>query len=42
MGNQAMRSVLLYNHGGFGNRGCEAIVRSTAALLDGRARVVLA
>ncbi|MGN0997079.1 MAG: polysaccharide pyruvyl transferase family protein [Candidatus Ventricola sp.] len=37
-----MKSILLYNHGGCGNRGCEAIVRSTAALLDGRARVVLA
>jgi polysaccharide pyruvyl transferase WcaK-like protein len=24
---------LLYGHGGFGNRGCEAIVRATAALL---------
>ena len=25
--------ILLYGHGGYGNRGCEAIVRSTAALL---------
>ena len=33
-----MKKVLLYNHSGCGNRGCEAIVRSTAALLrDGGA-----
>lgn len=28
-----MKSVLLYNHGGCENRGCEAIVRSTSELL---------
>ena len=27
-----MSSVLLYNHSGCENRGCEAIVRSTSAL----------
>jgi polysaccharide pyruvyl transferase WcaK-like protein len=27
-------TFLLYGHGGSGNRGCDAIVRSTAALLD--------
>lgn len=42
MGNQAMKRIMLYNHGGCGNRGCEAIVRSTAALFDGRATVCLA
>lgn len=42
MGNQAMKRIMLYNHGGSGNRGCEAIVRSTAALFDGLAAVSLA
>ena len=42
MGNQAMKQIMLYNHGGCGNRGCEAIVRSTAALFDGLAAVSLA
>lgn len=42
MGNQAMKRIMLYNHGGCGNRGCEAIVRSTAALFDGLAAVALA
>ncbi|MBQ8617872.1 MAG: polysaccharide pyruvyl transferase family protein [Clostridia bacterium] len=36
-----MKKVMLYNHGGCGNRGCEAIVRSTAALLAGRAELSL-
>ena len=42
MGNQAMKRIMLYNHGGCGNRGCEAIVRSTAALFDGRATISMA
>ena len=42
MGNQAMKRIMLYNHGGCSNRGCEAIVRSTAALFDGQATVSLA
>lgn len=33
MGDTSMRNVLLYNHGGCENRGCEAIVRSTSELL---------
>ena len=37
-----MKQIMLYNHGGCGNRGCEAIVRSTAALFGSRARIVLA
>jgi len=39
-----MRSILLYNHGGCENRGCEAIVRSTSELFSGEAgaRVCLA
>lgn len=37
-----MKRILLYNHGGCENRGCEAIVRSTAALFEGKATVVLA
>lgn len=37
-----MKDILLYNHGGCGNRGCEAIVRSTAALFAGRGRITLA
>ena len=37
-----MKRILLYNHGGCENRGCEAIVRSTAALFGGKAEVVLA
>lgn len=32
-----MRSILLYNHGGCENRGCEAIVRSTSELFAGEA-----
>ncbi|MED9821545.1 MAG: polysaccharide pyruvyl transferase family protein [Christensenellales bacterium] len=36
-----MKQIMLYNHGGCGNRGCEAIVRSTAALWDGEAAVML-
>ena len=35
MGDSAMR-VLLYNHSGCENRGCEAIVRSTSALFAQR------
>ena len=42
MGNQTMKRIMLYNHGGCGNRGCEAIVRSTAALFGGQAVVSLA
>ena len=37
-----MNKIMLYNHGGCGNRGCEAIVRSTAALFDDRAQIALA
>lgn len=37
-----MKKIMLYNHGGCGNRGCEAIVRSTAALLESEAMVFLA
>ena len=29
-----MKKVYLYAHGGSGNHGCEAIVRSTVALLE--------
>ena len=36
-----MSRVLLYNHGGCENRGCEAIVRSTAALFAKREVTVL-
>lgn len=38
-----MSAILLYNHGGCENRGCEAIVRSTAALFarTAKARVTL-
>lgn len=36
-----MKSIMLYNHGGFGNRGCEAIVRSTAAMFAPHARITL-
>ncbi|MBR5302642.1 MAG: polysaccharide pyruvyl transferase family protein [Clostridia bacterium] len=36
-----MKKIMLYNHGGCGNRGCEAIVRSTTALFDGRAQITL-
>lgn len=35
MGDQAMNSVMLYNHGGCENRGCEAIVRATSELFRG-------
>lgn len=31
-----MRPMLLYNHSGYENRGCEAIVESTASLFDGK------
>lgn len=37
-----MKRILLYNHGGCENRGCEAIVRSTAALFCGKAEIYLA
>ena len=37
-----MKKIMLYNHGGCGNRGCEAIVRSTAALFEGKAALSLA
>ena len=37
-----MKSILLYNHGGCENRGCEAIVRSTSALFAGEAQILLA
>ena len=36
-----MKSIMLYNHGGCGNRGCEAIVRSTSALFASHARLLL-
>ena len=36
-----MKSIMLYNHGGCGNRGCEAIVRSTSALFAQHARLSL-
>ena len=36
-----MSRILLYNHGGCENRGCEAIVRSTAALFAKRNVTVL-
>lgn len=42
MGNPAMKKIMLYNHGGCQNRGCEAIVRSTAALFAGQAVCSLA
>lgn len=42
MGDPAMKRIMLYNHGGCENRGCEAIVRSTAGLFAGRARLSLA
>lgn len=42
MGDQTMKKMMLYNHGGCGNRGCEAIVRSTAALFAGRVELSLA
>ena len=34
MGDQTVKSVLLYNHGGCENHGCEAIVRATSELFD--------
>lgn len=37
-----MKNMLLYNHGGCENHGCEAIVRSTAALFAAQAKIVLA
>lgn len=37
-----MKKIMLYNHGGFGNRGCEAIVRSTTALFGSQAELSLA
>ena len=42
MGDPAMKRIMLYNHGGCENRGCEAIVRSTAALFEGKAAISLA
>jgi len=42
MGDQAMNRIMLYNHGGCGNRGCEAIVRSTSALFGRHAELSLA
>ena len=41
MGDQAMKKIMLYNHGGCENRGCEAIVRSTAALFADKAVMTL-
>ena len=35
------KKIMLYNHGGCGNRGCEAIVRSTAALFEDKASLSL-
>ena len=37
MGDQAMKKIMLYNHGGCENRGCEAIVRSSVALFGDKA-----
>jgi len=37
-----MKKIMLYNHGGCGNRGCEAIVRSTTALFGAHAEMTLA
>lgn len=31
-----MKNIIMYAHGGSGNHGCEAIVRSTAAMFPGR------
>ena len=42
MGDQTMKKIMLYNHGGCGNRGCEAIVRSTSALFGDQAELSLA
>lgn len=42
MGDQAMSGLLMYNHGGCENRGCEAIVRATSALFASRTNVLLA
>lgn len=36
-----MKRIMLYNHGGCGNRGCEAIVRTTSTLFAGQARIYL-
>lgn len=36
-----MKKIMLYNHGGCANHGCEAIVRSTTALFAGRAKLSL-
>ena len=36
-----MKKIMLYNHGGCENRGCEAIVRSTAALFADKAELSL-
>ncbi len=41
MGDQAMK-VLLYNHSGCENRGCEALVRTTSALFSAAGAQVLA
>ena len=31
-----MKKIIMYGHGGSGNHGCEAIVRSTAAMFPDR------
>lgn len=36
-----MKRIMLYNHGGCGNRGCEAIVRTTSALFAPQAKIGL-
>lgn len=36
-----MKSIMLYNHGGCENRGCEAIVRATSEIFAGDAKVCL-
>ena len=36
-----MKTIMLYNHGGCDNRGCEAIVRSTAAMFASHAEISL-
>lgn len=37
-----MKTVVLYPHSGSGNHGCEALVRSTAKILAGKYRLILA
>ncbi len=41
MGDQEMRPLLLYNHSGYENRGCEAIVESTVSLFQNECPVVV-